>query len=269
MTKKAESKSRTAPATRNPASSGPPKGPGDWLWIPLRNKWRNVTDKPEERVRQEFILHLHNDYGYSFEQMDQERRVMHGRRSPRADIVIWETPEAKSGNRTPVLVQPGAAGRRRREPAGRYPHGPACMALHLRLRRRAPRRAHRQDEHDHARRRPWRHPSPRRPGRHQRHLPDALRRRDDQSALRLERRQRPEGRRGRGDAHSQGRCLARRLPGTLRRSVGAEPSAHARRGRDEHSRPVRDRQGQGEPRHGDQSPGRPGRARRLPRSTAD
>ena len=29
---------------------------------------------------------------------------MHGRRSPRADIVIWETPEAKSRNRTPVLV---------------------------------------------------------------------------------------------------------------------------------------------------------------------
>ena len=104
MAKKAQSKSRTAPATRSPASSGTPKGPGDWLWIPLRNEWRDVTDKPEERVRQQFILHLHNDYGYSFEQMDQERRVMHGRRSPRADIVIWETPEAKSGNRAPVLV---------------------------------------------------------------------------------------------------------------------------------------------------------------------
>ena len=29
---------------------------------------------------------------------------MHGRRSPRTDIVIWETPETKSGKRTPVLV---------------------------------------------------------------------------------------------------------------------------------------------------------------------
>lgn len=104
MAKKAQSKSRTAPATRNPASSGPPKGPGDWLWIPLRNEWRDVTDKPEERVRQDFILHLHNNYGYTFQQMDQERRTMHGRRSPRADIVIWETPEARAGNRTPVLV---------------------------------------------------------------------------------------------------------------------------------------------------------------------
>ena len=44
------------------------------------------------------------NYGYTFEQMDQERRTMHGRRSPRADIVIWETPAAKSRNRTPVLV---------------------------------------------------------------------------------------------------------------------------------------------------------------------
>ena len=70
----------------------------------LYDEWRDVTGKPEERVRQEFILHLHNDYGYSFEQMDQERRTMHGRRSPRADIVIWESPEAKAGNRTPVLV---------------------------------------------------------------------------------------------------------------------------------------------------------------------
>ena len=29
---------------------------------------------------------------------------MHGRRSPRADIVIWETPKAKAANKTPVLV---------------------------------------------------------------------------------------------------------------------------------------------------------------------
>ena len=104
MAKKVERTSRTAPATRYPASSGPPKGPGDWVRMHLYDEWRDVTGKPEERVRQEFILHLHNDYGYSFAQMDQERRTMHGRRSPRADIVIWETPEAKARSRTPVLV---------------------------------------------------------------------------------------------------------------------------------------------------------------------
>ena len=104
MAKKAESKSRNVPARRSPAPSGPPQGPGDWVWMHLHGEWRDVKGKPEERVRQEFILHLHNNYGYTFQQMGQERRTMHGRRSPRTDIVIWETPEAKSRNRTPVLV---------------------------------------------------------------------------------------------------------------------------------------------------------------------
>ena len=104
MAKKAESKSRNVPAARSPAVSRRPQGPGDWVWMHLHGEWRDVTGKPEERVRQEFILHLHNNYGYTFQQMGQERRTMHGRRSPRTDIVIWETPEAKSRNRTPVLV---------------------------------------------------------------------------------------------------------------------------------------------------------------------
>ena len=97
-------KPKTAPTAPFPTSTERPKGPGDWVWIPLRKEWRDVTSKPEERVRQEFILHLHNNYGYALEQMDQERRTMHGRRSPRADIVLWETPEAKVRHRTPVLV---------------------------------------------------------------------------------------------------------------------------------------------------------------------
>ena len=93
-----------APATAFPAPTDTPKGPGDWVWMHLYDEWRDATGKPEEIVRQGFIQHLHNHYGYTFQQMDQERRVMHGRRRPRADIVIWETREAKSRNRTPVLV---------------------------------------------------------------------------------------------------------------------------------------------------------------------
>jgi len=76
----------------------------DWLWIPLKGQWRNIAAKPEEIVRQRFIRHLYFDYGYTMEQMDQERRTMHGRRSPRADIVVWESTGAKAANRTPVLV---------------------------------------------------------------------------------------------------------------------------------------------------------------------
>ena len=104
MAKKVERTFRIAPGTRHPASSRPPEGPGDWVRMHLCDEWRDVTGKPEERVRQEFILHLHSYYGYSFAQMDQERRTMHGHRSPRADIVIRETPEAKARNKTPVLV---------------------------------------------------------------------------------------------------------------------------------------------------------------------
>lgn len=77
---------------------------GNWLWIPLRAEWRDVSTKPEEVVRQHYIRHLVENFGYSLELMDQERRTQHGHRSPRADIVIWETPEKKAKNATPILV---------------------------------------------------------------------------------------------------------------------------------------------------------------------
>ncbi|MBP6734739.1 MAG: type I restriction enzyme HsdR N-terminal domain-containing protein, partial [Chromatiaceae bacterium] len=81
-----------------------PAPEGDWLWIPLRDEWRDVANKPEEIVRQRFIRALVDHYGYRLEQMDQERRTQHGLKSPRADIVIWESAADKADNRTPVLV---------------------------------------------------------------------------------------------------------------------------------------------------------------------
>lgn len=77
---------------------------GHWLWIPLRKEWRDVTTKPEEIVRQKFIRTLVEHYGYALEQMDQERRTQHGHKSPRADIVIWQSATEKEAGRTPVLV---------------------------------------------------------------------------------------------------------------------------------------------------------------------
>ncbi|HTP64037.1 MAG TPA: type I restriction enzyme HsdR N-terminal domain-containing protein [Geobacteraceae bacterium] len=77
---------------------------GNWLWIPLRNEWRDVTNKPEEIVRQHFIRALVDLYSYNLDQMDQERRTQHGHKSPRADIVIWQSVADKAANRTPVLV---------------------------------------------------------------------------------------------------------------------------------------------------------------------
>ena len=97
-------KPEAAPATPFPAAAETLHAEGDWLWIPLRGEWRDVSGKPEEAARQRFVRHLCDNYGYALGQMDQERRTMHGHRSPRADIVVWETPEAKAANRTPVLV---------------------------------------------------------------------------------------------------------------------------------------------------------------------
>lgn len=37
---------------------------GDWLWIPLRDEWRDIANKPEEIVRQQFIRALVDHYGY-------------------------------------------------------------------------------------------------------------------------------------------------------------------------------------------------------------
>ena len=70
---------------------------------PLMNNgaggWREP--KPEELVRQGFILHLHHHYGYAFEQMLDEQKTQHGRKSPKADIAIWDTPAARNGKPRP------------------------------------------------------------------------------------------------------------------------------------------------------------------------
>jgi type I restriction enzyme M protein len=59
---------------------------------------------PEERVRQDFVHHLHDHYGYAFGQMVQEKKIQHGRRSPKADIVIYPSLEAKGAGKTPLVV---------------------------------------------------------------------------------------------------------------------------------------------------------------------
>ena len=77
---------------------------GNWLWIPLRKEWRDVSNRPKEVVRQKFIRALVEHYGYALEQMDQERCTQHGHKSPRADIVIWQTAAEKEAGRTPAMV---------------------------------------------------------------------------------------------------------------------------------------------------------------------
>lgn len=99
-------KPATTPTTPFPTAHDTMHRIGNWLWIPLRKEWRDVTTKPEEVVRQRFIRVLVEHYGYDLAQIDQERRTQHGHKSPRADIVVWQSSNDKNAKpvRTPVLV---------------------------------------------------------------------------------------------------------------------------------------------------------------------
>lgn len=58
------------------------------LWDPLRRK--NVTATPEERVRQWFIILLHESAGVPMHQMMSEASLKFGEKLYRADIVVYD-----------------------------------------------------------------------------------------------------------------------------------------------------------------------------------
>ena len=64
MSKAKTRKPKDIPTTPFPTDSGELHQQGDWLWIPLRSEWRDISAKPEEVVRQRFIRHLVDNYGY-------------------------------------------------------------------------------------------------------------------------------------------------------------------------------------------------------------
>lgn len=78
---------------------------GNKIWAPLKNKWLVLT--PEEKVRQEYIDRLRNNYGYSYEQMRQEVPVAEGNGRgtgrARADVVVWASPE-QVNKKPPVIA---------------------------------------------------------------------------------------------------------------------------------------------------------------------
>ncbi|MEO8514578.1 MAG: N-6 DNA methylase [Ignavibacteria bacterium] len=78
---------------------------GNKIFAPLKNKWLALT--PEEKVRQEYICRLVNNYGYSLDQMEQEVQVSNSKRGQgkaRADILIWKTKEHKLNSKSPIIV---------------------------------------------------------------------------------------------------------------------------------------------------------------------
>lgn len=78
------------------------------IFAPLvraKNKWLKLT--PEEKVRQEYVLILHQHYGFSFDQMDQEVSVSRSKRGTgraRADVVVWRSTKDKVDNKKPFIV---------------------------------------------------------------------------------------------------------------------------------------------------------------------
>ncbi len=75
------------------------------IFAPLKDKW--LVLKPEEEVRQRYIIRLVEKYGFTLEQMKQEVKVSNSQRGQgraMADIVIWKTEQDKNESNSPVIV---------------------------------------------------------------------------------------------------------------------------------------------------------------------
>lgn len=73
------------------------------IWSHVKHKWRVET--PEERVRQEYLCTLVNEYGYSLDQIDEEVTVTgRGSGQARADFLIWRSAQDRRSNRKAMIV---------------------------------------------------------------------------------------------------------------------------------------------------------------------
>ena len=85
------------------------------LEIKYNEKWdiysfvreKYLENQPEEKVRQEFVCKLVNEYWYTLEQMAEEIKLTSSQRwtwRASADLVIWKTKEDKINNKIAFLV---------------------------------------------------------------------------------------------------------------------------------------------------------------------
>ena len=76
---------------------------GNKIFSPVRKKWLSLT--PEERVRQEYLLVLTQEYGFSLDQIGEEKTVTgRGSAQARADFLIWRTVKDRADNRPAMIV---------------------------------------------------------------------------------------------------------------------------------------------------------------------
>jgi type I restriction enzyme M protein len=73
------------------------------IWSHVRKKW--LVETPEERVRQEYLCVLANEYGFALDQTDEERDVTgRGSGQARPDFILWKTAQDKADDRPPLIV---------------------------------------------------------------------------------------------------------------------------------------------------------------------
>lgn len=80
---------------------------GNKIKAPLKGNDEWLILKPEEKVRQEYICRLVNNYGFNIEQMAQEVQVSNSQRGQgraMADIVVWKNVKDKRENNSPIIV---------------------------------------------------------------------------------------------------------------------------------------------------------------------
>lgn len=73
------------------------------IYSHIRKKW--LVETPEERVRQEYLSVLVNEYGYSLEQIGEEVPVTYrGAGDARADFLIWRTVQERQDKKHALIV---------------------------------------------------------------------------------------------------------------------------------------------------------------------
>jgi len=69
------------------------------IFSPVKNEWLSAS--PEEKLKQEFICRLVNNYGYKLTQLGQDIEI---KKRYKADIAIWRTELDKAKNVIPTII---------------------------------------------------------------------------------------------------------------------------------------------------------------------
>lgn len=72
---------------------------GNKIFAPLKKEW--VKNTQEEKLKQEFICRLVNNYGYELEQLGQDIEI---KKRYKADIAIWRSAKDKLKNSIPSII---------------------------------------------------------------------------------------------------------------------------------------------------------------------